>query len=181
MSEEYMMNKPQHACISGFTMIEMIVTLAIIAIVFSFATPSFFVWLPNYRLGSAARDVFSSMQQARMSAVKANGTYVINFDTTNQKYTVLDDGGGTLKDVNLSDYGSNIQFGNGAALNTVIGDTNFDDNVTYSTNQATFTSRGLADDGYVYLTNEKNTAYVIGSQTSGVIIMRKWSASGNWE
>jgi prepilin-type N-terminal cleavage/methylation domain-containing protein len=184
MPEEQMMNKPQHACTSGFTIIEMMVTLIIIAIVLSFAIPSFFVWLPNYRLSSAARDLFSSMQQARMSAVKANGNYTINFDTANQIYTVLDNSGGTVKTVNLSDYGSNIQYGNGAALNTFGGGAGFDDFVTYTApvNTATFTPRGLANEGYVYLTNEKNTAYVVGSQASGVIIMKKWSTSAvNWE
>ena len=180
------MNKPRNAHESGFTLIEMMTTLIIMVIVLSIAIPSFVVWLPNYRLSSAARDLFSNMQQAKMGAIQANGTYkIVFFNPDAQSYIIQDNTGATIKTVNFVNYGSNITYGNGSATNSYDGAA-FGDFVSYvsdassNDNEAAFTSRGLAKTGYVYLANEKNTAYVVGSQSSGVIMMRKW-INGDWQ
>jgi type IV fimbrial biogenesis protein FimT len=65
----------------GFTMVELIVTIAVIAILFAIAVPNIISWLPNYRLKAAARDVISNFQKAKMEAVKRNTDVVINFTT----------------------------------------------------------------------------------------------------
>jgi prepilin-type N-terminal cleavage/methylation domain-containing protein len=41
---------------SGFTMIEVLIVIVILAILMSIAIPGFSRWLPNYRLKGAARD-----------------------------------------------------------------------------------------------------------------------------
>jgi hypothetical protein len=45
---------------------------------------------------------------------------------------------------------------------------------------AVFNPRGTGSAGYVYLQNEKNTTYAVGTRSSGVILLRKWRGS-EWQ
>jgi prepilin-type N-terminal cleavage/methylation domain-containing protein len=71
---------------SGFTLTELMVTIAIIAILASLAIPNFIAWLPNYRLRSGAEDVQSTLQLARITAIKENATVKVEFNTANETY-----------------------------------------------------------------------------------------------
>jgi len=64
------------------------VTVAIIGITASIAIPSYFKMLPHLRLKSAARDVASAMQSARMKAISSNSTQtlIFNVDTNSFSY-----------------------------------------------------------------------------------------------
>jgi len=64
----------------GFTLVEVVVTIAIIAILAAVATPVILRWLPDYRLRMAARDLFSNMQLAKMTAVKSNTNVAVVFN-----------------------------------------------------------------------------------------------------
>jgi type IV fimbrial biogenesis protein FimT len=54
----------------GFTLIEMMVAVAIMAIVATIAAPSFVNMIRNHRLTTAANDVLSAMQLARSEAIR---------------------------------------------------------------------------------------------------------------
>ena len=63
----------------GFTLIEMMVVIAIIAIVSAIAVPNIYSYAAGMKLRSATRDLYSNMQKARMNAIryrniKSNGT-----------------------------------------------------------------------------------------------------------
>ena len=77
---------------SGFTLIEMMVVIAVLAIVAAIAIPNFMSLLPGMRLNGAARQVMGDLMAARMNAVKQNNRFRVFFNNpgTNQ-YQILDD------------------------------------------------------------------------------------------
>jgi Tfp pilus assembly protein FimT len=175
----------------GFTLFELAMILAIIAALASMAIPAFSVWMPNYKLRSAARDLYSGLQTARLGAVKQNKEWAVVFRPGSNTYYVCSEkgtddswnyaaGDPVEKTVDLGKYGD-IYFGH-AALNKGVDDQDFTsgDNIYYANNFVVFKPRGLSEKGYVYLQNKKNTVYGIGTRTSGVIHLKKWSGSA-WE
>ena len=150
---------------SGFTIIELIIVIAILGILTAVGVPNFLSWLPKYRLKSAARDLYSNMQLAKMAAIKANGNCSVTYSSNPDQYTV------SLlnKTVVLGDYGSGVNFDG-------------PNNETFAVTTITFNSRGTSNQGYAYLSNSGNTAYYkVGPLVSGVIKLQKYAGGTLWE
>ncbi|MDF1592231.1 MAG: GspH/FimT family pseudopilin [Desulfobacterales bacterium] len=63
----------------GFTVVELLVVIAMIALVTAIAVPNFIGLLPDYRLRSATRDLFSNFQKAKLTAIKRNVNTAVCF------------------------------------------------------------------------------------------------------
>lgn len=167
---------------SGFTALELLVTIGIIGILAAITIPGFMTWLPNYRLKGAARDIYSNLQLAKMGAIRSNADRTITFGPGAGAYTRSD--GTRVTVVTLSEYGSGIGYGQGKATQGVDGEA-FGNHVTYATPDdiASFNPRGIGNnEGYIYISNSKGTAYAVGSRLSGVIFLKKWNeATTNYE
>ena len=102
---------------SGFTLIELMVVIGIIGVLCAIAIPGYINWLPKYRVGSAARTVMSTLEFARINAIKTNADVKVNFGWANESLTV-ESGGTTLRtrglpaDVDLQDIdlGDSVTF-----------------------------------------------------------------------
>lgn len=83
--------------VSGFTVLELMVAIGIAAVVMGIAVPSFLTWLPTLRLSSAARQVATDLQVARMKAISQNRKFRLNFNTSTSYYVQADlDNNGTI-------------------------------------------------------------------------------------
>lgn len=66
---------------SGFTLMEVIAVLVLMAIIMAIAAPSFISWLPSYRLSAAARQVAGDLQLARMKAISQNTAFQVSYSS----------------------------------------------------------------------------------------------------
>lgn len=64
----------------GFTLIEMVIVMAVIGILASFSIPFLSGTMTNMRLGGAAREIHSVLQQARLRAAKEQSSVIVDFD-----------------------------------------------------------------------------------------------------
>jgi prepilin-type N-terminal cleavage/methylation domain-containing protein len=76
--------KPEH----GLTLIELMVTLAVLAIVMVAAVPSFVDFFDKYRLRGAVDDVVSVISNARAASVKADRDVNISFGGTTAAWCI---------------------------------------------------------------------------------------------
>ncbi len=78
---------------SGFSLMEIMVTLVVIAIVAALTAPAFLSMAPDMALKSAAQDLHSFMQRAKATAVKENRTVTVRFDTPGGGFYYIDENG----------------------------------------------------------------------------------------
>jgi type IV fimbrial biogenesis protein FimT len=171
----------------GFTAMELMVVVGMIAILTAIAVPNIISWLPNYRAKVAARDMLSNFQKAKMEAVKRNADVVITFTTgayvpsghigNYQMFVDDGSGGGTA--------GDGIQ--NGTEL--VLAQVNMPKNVSlYTANFSGTTitgynSRALpwsSNWGSVEIRNNKSRYYQATLSPAGHVRLRMSSDGATW-
>ena len=87
LSSEYSMTPLTNK--KGFTLVEVMVVVAILGIIAAIGTTGLLRSLPTMRLKSAARDIFSAAMQAKAEAVRRGENVTILFDTANNTWLMF--------------------------------------------------------------------------------------------
>lgn len=130
----------------GFTLVELMVVVAIIAIIASIGTTALLSYLPQMRLKSAARDVFSTMSQAKMEAIKRGQNVTILFASPANGYTMfLDSDNDETVDAGETVLYTAPQFPNQVQFDpTLTVDGNLiNDGISFVNNALIFSPRGI--------------------------------------
>jgi prepilin-type N-terminal cleavage/methylation domain-containing protein len=72
---------------SGFSMTELMVTLAIVGILMKIVLPNFLTWAPVLKLSGAARQMATDLQLARAQAIAKNASQAVTFNTSAGTYS----------------------------------------------------------------------------------------------
>ena len=145
--------------IKGFSLIEMLTVLAIIAILLMIAPSMFSAFRQRTNLREAAGALAEDMKLAKQRAVAENVNYSITFNINNNNYTMnqYDSNGNMInppiKTVNLSN------FGNGITINSQ----------NFAGNTVTFQPRGTCSAGTITLQNSLNSTIAITTNLMGRI------------
>ena len=127
----------------GFTLMEMMIVVAVLAIMAAIAIPNFMSLLPGMRLNGAARQVMGDLMAARMKTVKLNKKTKVFFNGNGYEYEIWDDAdnSGAVADNEGDDKERTLQ-------------TNYHDVTFSSTGNPIFSPRGTSNaGGTITLTN----------------------------
>lgn len=155
----------------GFSLVELLVVVAIMLIMGSVAAPTLVNALPKYRLKKSARDLCAHLRKARSTAVKQKRDVIVRFNIGGFQYTV---------DKTTVKLEQGITFGHGNSCRPA-GTIFPSDGVSFTGNKIVFNSRGLisSNSGYIYLQNEKKETCAISATTAGNISLKSWA--GVWQ
>ena len=73
---------------TGFTLMELMIVIAIIAVIAVGTLPNLLAWRNNAQLSAGTRQVYTDLQVARRAAIKRNRTVTVSFDTAAETYTI---------------------------------------------------------------------------------------------
>jgi prepilin-type N-terminal cleavage/methylation domain-containing protein len=151
----------------GFTLIEVMTVLAIMAIFMAITIPSYITWKPKHMLNRAVNEYHSMLQAARLKAIKDRGTCTVSF--TADSYTVACPNSNYSRTVSIDEYNGIVEF------------VRYDGAPGVPASSLTFNSRGTSNSGYLHLTNtQRRQFYRVGPLISGVI-KKDVRIGGNWE
>jgi len=159
----------------GFTLIELMIVIAIMGIISAISAPNIVKGLPKYRLKRAARDITSNIRGARSTAIKKSSAVTIQFDLDKHRYSIngkwYPNADITTNNALSEYYGSGLSFGVGNSEDSNDGPCSFTDNRFSFNNRGI--KRGDARDDHIYITNNEGAAYRTRINAAGTILLQK--------
>ncbi len=173
---------------NGYTLVELITLLVILAILASWAIPNYSKWAETHEIAGEARKLYLDLQLARITALRNNNDVIVTFNTGTNSYKIhndtnnngSEDGGEGLKNVTLE---HNVQFGFfGTSIMDMDGNNvNNPLSLTSGGSVITFNSRGEASTGgSMYLIHGSDTS-VGNHRLKGISVIEATGGVENWE
>jgi len=165
---------------NGFTLVELMMAVAIIGIMASVAAFNAMEMLPRYQLHSAARDFAGYLRLIRKKAICETRNAGVVFDRYGNTYSI--DGRRVPHRGVLADqYGGGVRFGFGRATRSAASTSSKlpSSPITFQGNppRVQFNQRGLSNAGTVYFANRRGDCCAVVVSTSGRIRMRTWTGT----
>ncbi|MDH4317879.1 MAG: prepilin-type N-terminal cleavage/methylation domain-containing protein [Desulfobulbaceae bacterium] len=180
----------------GFSFFELMVVIALIAIVSAISYPYFLDMKGRYRLKAAARDVFSSLQVNKMEAVKTSTVVAVFFDDATSSYRVCHNRNVDWRNANDHDceqavpLDSAVSFSRGTVLTKPDNTSNSDD-IEYIDDIVGFFQDGtgfesdqtrISGTRYVYLSSLNSPeVYAVGVNRVGLVQLFVWTQGSGWQ
>ena len=173
--------------VHGFSLVELLLVIALLGVLSVMAIPAFLRSLPEYRLKNAARNLYADLQKARLLAVKENRKVTVRFHEAGGYYYIDNDENGTVgykkwnpdeMRTNLADYGG-VTYGKSGAVKNWNNDL-ISRVVPYQ--DISFKITGTATPASVYLQyqNENGIVYAVTTTNYGTVKVRRFSGL-SWE
>lgn len=138
----------------GVTIIEVAVVMAIVAIMALFVAPAIGQWLDNFRIRQAARDISSTLQQAKMKAISSRLQYRVVFNVGNETYQLWKNDSGWVTEGNANTVPRGVDI----------------DNTGFTSDTVLFNPNGTSsENGTITIDNEKGQQYQVNINTVGRI------------
>ena len=159
--------------IDGFTFIEAIMVIFVLALIAGIATPSILTWRSAAKIRGAADNLKGDLELAKLKAIQENERVAINF--TENRYQVFKDDGATIGVYDSSEdlYGSR-SLPAGVIIDIV--KTNFSDD-GLGGKYRRFSGKGTASSGTAYLVNTRGTIKRVVVSALGKITIKSGEAS----
>ena len=137
----------------GFSLIELIIVIALMGILGSLAAYSWTRYVDNTNLKTAVREVMADLTLAKQKAVTEGVQYRLTFTAGSSAYTISASPFTTVATKNLT------TFGNGLSVQSV----------SFTSGQVTFLTRGTlsSSSGTVVLVNNRNSTATITINITG--------------
>ena len=177
----------------GFTIIEMVFVLSLVAVLTAIAVPMTISMRAQYRLAEASRDVISALQSVKVQAVKRGTRCIVEFTTGGYQAS---GGVGSLRAWAEGDQPANWAFGANDTLLMAstsmpglisLYSANFTDTGDGLLNKAGFESTGLVSRsggnfifGTVEMRNNKNKYIRVTVNPAGQVSMQKSDDGAVW-
>ena len=150
---------------AGFSIFELLIVIAVIAVVSAIITPNIISWRNNSKLRTAAGNLKADLEMAKVNAIKENNFVAMKFQ--GDAYEVFED---------RSDDGTRDADEPLLRTRTLPAGVAFDfshPNWTFTSHVAKFNGRGTADKGTAILINTKGDEKHIKVETLGRIWVKK--------
>ena len=174
---------------AGFTLVECMIVVAIIAIAGAIAAPSIMNWMPNMRLKADARDLYSNLQRAKKEAIQRNTCVSITFTTvgfpaTGGSYTgFIDDGSGAgIECDGTQNGGETVLAGISTAVNLRSTSLVTAGNIG-GANSVCFNAKSMvceSQSGNIDMRNTQSRWYRIGVRAAGAVRLGTSSDGATW-